>query len=282
MSTADVSTAGTGLAPGADEAARTASRRANRSGWFINGARVLLLIIVWLLWWAAAANHWVSTLILPTPGATWHTLVTVSKNGTLFSNAGVTLEAAAIGFVIGMTAGVLIGFAVGLSLTLTGVVSPFIVVLNSLPRIALAPMFVLWFGVGNASGVALVVSLVFFIALTNTISGTQSVERSHLRLVQLYGANRLQITSKVVLPATVPWIVAAARLSLANALAGAIVSEMFLGQNGLGFMIVSGSGVFDTSQVFAAIIAALVIAAILDRIGTLLEKHLLRWRPSEV
>jgi NitT/TauT family transport system permease protein len=98
-------------------------------------------------------------------------------------------------------------------------------------------------------------------------------------VARLYGATPHQTTFKIILPATVPWIVAATRLSIANSLAGAIVAEMFLGNHGLGFLIVNGSGVFDTGEVFAAILAALILAGVLDWLGTLAERRLLRWRP---
>jgi NitT/TauT family transport system permease protein len=245
-------------------------------------ARVLIIAAVFLIWWAAGEVHLLNPLIFPSLGDTVHQFDTVFTNGTLISASVFTLQAAAIGFAIGMVSGTLIGFFVGLSSTLTRIFAPFITVLNVLPRIALAPLYVLWFGIGTASGAALVISLVFFTALLNTISGTRAVEPSHITTARLYGAGRWDIIQKVVLPSTVPWIITAGRLSLAHALAGAIVAEMFLGQQGLGFLIAQGSGVFNMGVVFAAIFASLVMAAIVAWLGDLLENHLLRWRVSNI
>jgi NitT/TauT family transport system permease protein len=245
-------------------------------------ARVLLIAVVFLIWWGAGAVHLLNPLIFPSIGDTVHQFATVLGNGTLISNSLFTLETAAIGFAIGMVSGTVIGFFVGLSSTWTGILAPFITVLNVLPRIALAPLYVLWFGIGSASGIALVVSLVFFTALLNTISGTRAVEPSHMTIARLYGAGRRDIIQKVVLPATVPWIITAGRLSLAHALAGAIIAEMFLGQQGLGYLIAQGSGVFNMGVVFAAIFASLIIAVIAAWLGDLLENHLLRWRVSNI
>jgi NitT/TauT family transport system permease protein len=179
-----------------------------------------------------------------------------------------------------MAAGTILGFFIGLSPTATDVLQPFISVFNTMPRIAIAPIYVLWFGIGIPAGVALVVSVVVFTALLSVISGTQSVDRNYITIVRLYGASRFDIIRKVVLPATIPWIITAGRLSLAHALAGAIISEMFLGQRGLGYLIGSASGTFNMGVVFAAILASLGMAVIFDRIGTFFEVRLLRWRPA--
>lgn len=247
---------------------------------FMSVASVLIIGGILVVWWGAGKLHLLNPLIFPTLGSTAQQTADATKNGTLISASLYTLQAAAEGFVIGMVAGTLIGFVIGLSPVLTGVLSPFITVLNVLPRIALAPLYVLWFGIGQGSGIALVISLVLFTALINTISGTQSVDRNYITIARLYGANRWDIIWKVVLPATTPWIMTAARLSLAHALAGAVVAEMFLGQQGLGYLIAQGSGVFNMGVVFAAIFASLVMAAILNALGNLLENHVLRWRDS--
>jgi len=174
-----------------------------------------------------------------------------------------------------------VGFALGLMRRVTRVVAPFITMMNSMPRIALAPLFVLWFGIGITSKVVLVFSLVVFIALTNTLAGTQAVDADHLRLAKLLGARKSDIIRKIVLPSTVPWIFAAMRLSFAFALAGAVVGEMFLGQRGLGYLIVAGSGVFNIAQIFAALIITVFLAYLLDLSAGVLERRILRWRPEE-
>lgn len=253
------------------------------SRWLVNLGRLLVLVVLYLLWYAVAGSVFfhVDPLLLPSPNVSFSAFGSAVASGQLLGAAGTTLEGAAIGFVIGMVVGVLLGIGIGRSRYAYAILQPFITILNSMPRIALAPLFVLWFGVGQTSAVALVVSIVIFIAVTNLISATQAIEPTHLLVARLYGATPRQTTLKIILPATVPWIVAATRLSIANSLAGAIVAEMFLGDHGLGYLIVNGSGVFNMGQVFAAIIAALILAAVLDWLGTLAERRLLRWRPHE-
>ena len=243
-------------------------------------ARLAIIAAILFVWWLAGELGMLNPLTFPTLQETITQLVNVVMDGSIFYHSWFTFQAAAIGFVIGMGAGTILGFIIGLSPLLTDLLQPFISVFNTMPRIAIAPIYVLWFGIGVPAGVALVVSVVIFTALLSVISGTQSVDRNYITIVRLYGASRYDIIRKVVLPATIPWIITAGRLSLANALAGAIISEMFLGQRGLGYLIGSASGSFNMGVVFAAILGSLGMAVIFDRLGTLAEDRLLRWRPT--
>jgi NitT/TauT family transport system permease protein len=204
----------------------------------------------------------------------------MAGNGTLWHNASATLSTALWGFVLGLAIGFILGFAVGLAPSIAETVNPFITVFNAMPRITLAPLFVIWFGIGSKSGIALVFSLVFFIAIINAISGAQSVDANLVTLARLYGASKWTQVRKLILPSTTPWLFVAARISLAYALSGAVVSEMFFGQQGLGYLMVSASGVFDTPTIFASILFLLISAWILDLLINGLEKRILRWRPE--
>jgi len=242
--------------------------------------RIALVVAAVATWHLVSSTKVVNPIFLPGPGPTAQAFVDGVRDGTLRDASLETLKAAFIGFCIGMTAGTLGGLVIGLSPMATAVLSPLVTVINSMPRIALAPLFVLWFGTGATSAVALVVSLVFFIALTNVIAGAQATERQLLTLAKLFGASRRQTIYWIVLPATVPWVMAAARLSLAYALSAAVVSEMFLGSVGLGFIIVSGSGFFQMASVFAAVMATVILAGVLDQLASLAERRFLHWRPA--
>ncbi|MPZ28265.1 MAG: ABC transporter permease subunit [Micromonosporaceae bacterium] len=239
-------------------------------------------VVFVLAWEGAVRSGIVDRLFLAPPSAIAETIWELAGAGTLWTHILETLRATLIGFAAGTLVGVLLGFALGLMPRIGALLSPFVTTMNSMPRIALAPLFVLWFGIGLTSRVVLVFSLVVFIVLTNTMAGTQSVDGDFLRLSRLLNAKRRDIILKVVLPSTVPWIFAAMRLSFAYALAGAVVGEMFLGQRGLGYLIVAGSGVFNISQIFAALVITVCIAYVLDSAAGLLERNLLKWRPKEL
>jgi NitT/TauT family transport system permease protein len=240
--------------------------------------RLAVGIVGLSLWELAVRGNWVNQIFVASPTKIAQEIASLAADGTLILHVGETLKVAALGFVAGMAVGVLLGLVLGLTPRVADVFAPYITVMNSAPRIALAPLFVLWFGIGSLSGIVLVFTLVVFIALTNALAGAQSVDRHLVRLARLLGANRAELVVKIILPWTVPWIIAAARLSFAYALAGATVSEMFLGDRGLGYLIVAGSGVFNIPLIFAALVLVITTAWLLDVIALSLEKRLLRWR----
>jgi NitT/TauT family transport system permease protein len=221
----------------------------------------------------------VNRLFVPTPLAVWHSLVNLADNG-LMGHVEETFKSALEGYALGCGVGILAGVTLGVLPRVNEVVAPFITVMNSMPRIAMAPLFVLWFGIGSQSHVALVFSLVVFIVLTNAVAGTQSVDREFIVLAQLLDASRITIIRKIVIPTVIPWIFAAMRLAWAYALSGAVVGEMFLGQKGLGYLIQAGSGVFNISQIFAALAVTVAIAWLFDNLLRFAERWILRWRPQ--
>lgn len=241
--------------------------------------RIAGLLLVILIWDLALRLGLVDRLFLPSPLAVWNSLRDLAETG-LLHHVQATLTSAFAGFFLGTAVGVVLGVVLGVLPRVNEIVAPFITMMNSMPRIALAPLFVLWFGIGMKSHVALVFSLVVFIVLTNTIAGAQSVDREYVVLARLLKATRVDVIRKVVLPSTVPWIIAAMRLAWAYALAGAVVGEMFLGQEGLGYLITAGSGVFNIAQIFAALAITVVIAWFVDNGIRLAERKILRWRPA--
>jgi NitT/TauT family transport system permease protein len=236
----------------------------------------VLLIVIWDV---VVRLGLIEATFLPSPDRVVESFRNLAETG-LINHVAATLWSAIAGFALGTVVGVVLGVLLGLLPRVNEITAPFIAMMNAMPRIALAPLFVLWFGIGAASHIALVFSLVIFIILTNTIAGTQSVDRDHLVLARLLGATRAETIRKIVLPATVPWIIAAMRLAWAYALAGAVVGEMFLGQEGLGYLITAGSGVFNIAQIFAALAITVAIAWVVDNLIRLGERRILRWRPS--
>jgi NitT/TauT family transport system permease protein len=221
----------------------------------------------------------VTSTFIPSPGEVVLALVRLA-GADLIRDVGITMYEASAGFVLGTIIGVTVGMVLGTLPRLNEIIAPFITTLNSMPRLALAPVFVLWFGIGATSHIALAFSLVVFIITVNTIAGAVSVDRDWLTLARLLGARRWEVVTKIMIPATIPWIVAAMRLAWAYALSAAIVGEMFLGQGGLGFIIARSSGTFDLAETFAGLGVAVVFAWLVDNAIRLGERKLLRWQPS--
>ena len=230
------------------------------------------------LWQLSVEMHLLTLFAVSSPIDVERELLSLSASGVLWSSVGITLEETVIGFVTGVIVGVLLGVVLVFWQRTMKVLDPYVTVLNSLPRFALAPLFILWFGIGLMSKIVLAFSLVVFIMFTNTLAGGRAIDQDIVTSSRVLGATRRQIVLKVMLPSIVPWVVAAMRLAIAYAIAGAVVGEMFASEEGIGNLLSVGSSVFNTAEIFAALGVIAVIAGILDTIGRAIERYVLRWK----
>jgi len=160
---------------------------------------------------------------------------------------------------------------------LNRIISPFLTAFNSMPRIALGPLFILWFGIGIASKVVLAFSLGYFIMLLSTLGGLKNVDRDLLLMSRLFGASGLRLFRHVRLPWALPGIFAGLRLTLVYCSAGAVIGEMIAARSGLGLLVQTFSGRFDVAGVMALILVVAVMVMILTSLMDLAERHLLAW-----
>jgi NitT/TauT family transport system permease protein len=261
-----------------DEARRRRARARERL--VTNAWRVALLAVVAGAWEGSTRSGLVNPFWVSSPSLILADLYRVFVSGSILPHVAVSLYEAFAGFVTGAVAGVLAGFALARWDRLARVLDPYVTALNSLPRVALAPLFILWFGIGLTSKIVLAFSLVVFILLVNTYAGAKNVDQDLVIITRLLGASRRQLTLKVILPASIPWIFAGFRLGVAYALIGAVVGEVIVAQAGLGFLISAAAGVFNTTGVFTALIILMVIAMLLNELMKAAERKLLRWRPQ--
>jgi sulfonate transport system permease protein len=242
--------------------------------------RIVLLVVIVGVWEGATRSGVIAPFWVSSPSLVVLDLWRALSGGDVYVHIGVTLYEAFVGFIAGAIVGILGGFALARWEGLAHVLDPYVTALNSLPRVALAPLFILWFGIGLTSKMVLAFSLVVFILLVNTHAGAKNVDQDLVIITRLLGATRRQLTMKVILPASVPWIFAGLRLGLAYALIGAVVGEVIVAQAGLGFLIASAAGVFNTTGVFSALIILMLIAMLLSEVMKVAERKLLRWRPQ--
>jgi len=202
------------------------------------------------------------------------------QSGALVKHTGVTLFEAFSGLVIGVIVGILSGFLLGRVQTLGAVFEPIITALYGIPKLALAPVFVLWFGLGLESKVFLSGLMVFYLVFFSTYGGIKSVDRNLIASVRLLGATDLQVMTKVVLPSTVPWILSGVRGGVGASLIGAIVGEYMGASSGLGWMLAYASSFFEISRVMSCILLLLLIGIFFNYSLKYTETRLLRWRPA--
>lgn len=196
----------------------------------------------------------------------------------LWIDTAFTMASTVLAFIFGSLLGIGCGLLFVEFRTLGDIARPYITLLNSLPRVALAPLFIVWFGLGIMSKVVLGVSLVFFILLLNTIAGALSVDPDLIRLCRSLGANRWTIFRKIILPGSAPSIFAGLKLGLVYALLGVVVGEMIGAQSGLGMRVVLYSNLFEMNKVFGLLFFLALITTMLTQGMHALERHFLRWQ----
>jgi NitT/TauT family transport system permease protein len=244
----------------------------------VNVLRVAVLFIAIALWQISADTEFIATLFTSSPRDIAYRLAEWAANGTALTNAAVTIEEALLGWAIGSIVGVLFGYLFAAVPLLDKVFSPYIEALNATPRLALAPLFILWFGVGIESKLALVISVVVIILLVSANTGAKSAEREPVTLVKALGGTPLQIAWKVVIPSSIPFVFAGLRLAMNMALGGAVVGEMMAARRGLGVLINNSSTVLDTTGVMAGVVLTVAVALVATMILTHVEQRILKWK----
>ncbi|MGZ2743128.1 ABC transporter permease [Burkholderia stagnalis] len=267
-----------------EEESRVAQARLRRRRQLIIGLRIAVLVVVLGGWELAARLKWIDPFFFSQPTLIFAQIQDWFVNGTsqgpLLTQVWVTLEETTIGFLIGSVAGVLCGIVLGRNKLMSDVFGLYIQIANSIPRVVLGSIFVIALGLGMASKIALAVVMVFFVVFGNAFQGVREADRYLIANAQILGASRRQITTSVVIPSALSWILASLHVSFGFALVGAVVGEFLGSKQGIGLLISTAQGAFNASGVFAAMIVLAVVALAADYLLTTLEKRLLKWRPA--
>lgn len=243
-------------------------------------ARAAFLLVV-LLAWQFGSTYGKFDFYVSTPVAVGESFWELLKSGAFLFHAWITAIEAMLGFVIGAAAGVVVGLALGRSQFLADLLDPFLTAFYSLPKVALAPLFLLWFGIGIEMKIILAAVTVFFLVFLNTYTGVRNVSREQLVVIRLMGASERHLMTKVVLPSAMTWVFAGLRLSVPYALIGAIVGEIIASNRGLGFLISDAASKFDTAGVFAALVGVVVLAMALNVAVKQAERLLMPWKTAD-
>jgi NitT/TauT family transport system permease protein len=207
-------------------------------------------------------------------------IVEGTSEGSLWFHLWVTMEESLLGFFSGSIAGVVAGIALGRNKMLADIFSIYIKVINSVPRVVLAPIFIMIFGLGLTSKVALSFVMVFFVVFSNAFQGVVEADRNLLANAQILGARGWQLTRSVVIPSAMSWIFASLHVSFGFAIVGAIVGEFVGARYGIGLLINVAKGSFDAAGMYAAIVIIMVVALAAEYLMTLIENRLAKWRPA--
>lgn len=219
-------------------------------------------------------------LILPAPTAIVSEMVEYYNSGLFFRDISATLWAAALGLVLGVVLGAVVGVMFGYWRRMALLLEPAFLAINSLPRITVAPLLILWFGLGLRSQVALAFFTVFFVIFWNTYLGIRSVDPEILRVVRVMGGSKSDVGRMVIVPSVSSWVFAGLRTAVSFALSGAVVAEFVGSTRGLGYRMTIAAGLLNTPRVYAIMVILGLVAVILVRGAERIEKRALRWRPD--
>lgn len=238
-------------------------------------AGVLFLVLLGLWEWLVRQSG-VSALVLPAPSAIAQALWQGLHSGYFWPHMVATVQALLAGLVLGALVGLLTGFALAESALLDRVFKPYVVVSQVVPKLALAPLFVLWFGFGLLPTVLITALICFFPLMENTLTGLRQVDAQRLQLFRMLGATRLQTLLRLKIPSGLPAILAGLRVASVLALVGVVVAEFMGASHGLGAVIIAAQGMMDTTLMFAALVLVAALGLLLYQCCLLLERRLLR------
>jgi sulfonate transport system permease protein len=247
--------------------------------WIVTGGRLALAIALLLAWeWGARAF---GPLFFAPPLATAQRIVEMAGNGKLVVDIAATLRVSAIGFVIGCGVGVLLPFLLRLSPRATEAIEPFIMASQGIPKYALTPWLILWFGIGDAPKAIVVTLFVFYIVFITVFAGMRNVDQRLIAMARVIGASERTIARKVIWISSLPFFFTGLKVALPRAVSAAIVGEFLVATEGVGFSIERARQLSDTTGVFAGIVVAVALVLAINAVVNALERHALRWRPTD-
>jgi NitT/TauT family transport system permease protein len=240
--------------------------------------RVAILVLLFCFWEIAARVGWIDPFITSSPARVLKTIVSLFNSGTLFLHIGTTLYETVVGFLLGTLIGICIAILLWWSSTANRILDPYMVVLNALPKIALGPILIVWIGASEKSIIAMGLLVSLVVTIMTVLAGFMEISEEKQQLMRTLGANKPQIFMKIVLPASVPTMMSALKISVGMSWVGVIVGEYLVSKAGLGYLIVYGGQVFQLDIVMASIIILCALAALMYYVVAFSEKRMVTWR----
>jgi NitT/TauT family transport system permease protein len=228
--------------------------------------------------WEFTSGRWYNDFWVSRPSAIAGRIGLMIVNGDLWFHLQATLEETVAGLLIGIVAGTALGVGLASSGRLAGWVHPYVMAVYSLPKVALAPLFVVWFGIGLPSKIVMVTSLVIFVAFYNAYEGVRNIDPDLLDMMRTYRAQRLPTLAWVVLPSIAVWFFTSLRLGIGLALIGSVIAELEGSNRGIGYYITKSGNALDTTGIFAGLFIIMLVALALEALVAATERRVLRYR----
>ncbi len=242
----------------------------------INVARLAILAIFLWVWELAARLQWVDPFITSSPSRVLKTIAELYRNGTLFHHVGTTLWETLAGFALAVVLGYSIALLLWWSEACRKIAEPYLVVLNALPKIALGPLIIIWFGTGSKAIVFMTIIIGLIVAIMNMLNGFMATDENKLLLLKSMGASKWQTLTKLVIPSSMPNFISMLKINVGMAWIGSIMGEYIVSKAGIGYLIVYGGQVFKLDLVMSAVIILCVLAAAMYAIVATIEKIVIK------
>jgi ABC-type nitrate/sulfonate/bicarbonate transport system permease component len=252
-------------------------RFARYEGLVVGGGAVLAFVVVWQL---VALRRLVPELFLPGPSDIAVAFGAYIAKGQIWNDIWVSGQELVIGFVLAIIIGLPLGMAMGWYRRFSLALDPFVTFFNAIPRVSLTPLFIIWFGIGINSKLAVVFLGAVFAIIINAAVGVRNLDPALIKAARSFGANDLQLFRTVVLPGCVPYILAGFRLGLAHALTGVVVAELVAAQAGVGLMMATAGATFQTSRVFVGLVIVAVTGVLITALFARIERRFQSWKPN--
>jgi NitT/TauT family transport system permease protein len=240
--------------------------------------QISILVLIFALWELLASLRIMDPFITSQPTRVFKCIVKLYQEGALFRRIAVTCLETIIGFILGTVLGTIMAIILWWSEFISKVSEPYLVILNSLPKIALGPIFIVWIGAGPAAIIVMTLAISLIVTILEVLNGFLAIDNEKIKLVKSFGGTKLQIMSKVVLPASLPTIINALKINVGLSWVGVIVGEFLVAKEGLGFLIVFGGQVAQLDMVMLSIIILAVAAYIMYEAVAIFEKMFLKWK----
>ncbi|WP_213571313.1 ABC transporter permease [Rhodococcus sp. USK13] len=256
-------------------------KRRSRLDLPVLGVQLLIFVLLIAVWYWSVEAQWMPRIYTATPLETWDRLIEMLGQGEFWHSMRITLQETLFGWIIGCTAGLLVGLLLGRWQRASGVFDPYLTFANATPKIALAPFFILWFGVGPSSKIVLAAVIVFFIVQVPTQAAVSQVQPDLNTVATTMGATEMQKFRLVVLPGIMAPVFGAFRLAAVYSLLAVVMGEFIAARAGLGQSLISATNQFDMRTAFALLIVLATLAVLINFVVTAVERRLLRWRTIE-
>ncbi|MBS4537688.1 ABC transporter permease [Clostridium sp. D2Q-11] len=245
---------------------------------YIRFSQVSILVLFFGIWELLAQFEFIDAFLTSYPSAMFKLFFRLVRDGSLFNHIGISLMENVIGFVAGTILGILIAILLWWSEFISKVLDPYLVVLNSLPKTALAPIIILWVGAGYSGIIVTAISVSIVVTIMNVYNGFKEVDPEKVKMLKTFGATKFQTLRKVILPSSVPAMISSLKINIGLSWVGVIVGEFLVSKAGIGYLIVYGGQVFKLDLVMMSVMVLAILAAVMYQGVALIEKKYMKWR----